>query len=90
MTESSLFPLGEEVVKAFVDLKMDIEKFVLTAIDETVPFALEADASEAAIVATSSQAERPVAFFSRSLKVCERDIPAAEKEALAICEAVRH
>ena len=50
-----LFPLSQEAVEAFESLKILIEKAVVTAIDENVPFEVETDASEVAIAATLNQ-----------------------------------
>ena len=57
----------------------------LSAVDESVPFVVECDASDVAVSATLNQNGRPVAFMSRSLNKS----PAVEKEATAIIEAVR-
>ena len=84
------FPLSQEAVEAFESLKILIEKAVVTAIDENVPFEVETDASEVAIAATLNQNGRPVAFFSRTLQGCELKHAAVEKEAQAIIEAIRH
>ena len=53
------FPLSQEAVEAFESLKTLIEKAVVTAIDENVPFEVETDASEVAIAATLNQNGRP-------------------------------
>ena len=84
------FPLLQEAVEAFESLKILIEKAVVTAIDENVPFEVETDASEVAIAATLNQNGRPVAFFSRTLQGIELKHAAVEKEAQAIIEAIRH
>ena len=63
---------------------------MVTAIDETIPLAVQTDASKAAIAATMNQAGRPVAFYSYSLKWVEKNYSAVEKETLAIIEAVCH
>jgi len=51
--------------------KKTIEDVVVTAIDETIPFEVETDASEVALAATLDQNGKPVAFFSRYLKGSE-------------------
>ena len=83
------FPLGDNAVGAIKVLKDDLSSAALGAIDETLPFVLETDASDNAISATLNQQDRPVAFFSRTLTSNERRHVSVEKEALAIVEAVR-
>ena len=83
-------PLSQEAVEAFESLKLLIEKTVVTAIDEHVPFEVETDALEVAIAATLNQNGRLVAFFSRTLQGCELKHAAVEKEAQAIIKAIHH
>ena len=84
------FPLPPPAVKAFESLKKTIEDAVVMAIDETIPFEVETDASEVALAATLNQNGKPVAFFSRTLQGSELKHASIEKEAQAIIEAVRH
>ena len=84
------FPLRQEAVEAFENLKILIEKAVVTAIDENVPFEVETDASEVAVAATLNQNGRPVAFSSGALQGCELKHAAVEKDAQAIIEAICH
>ena len=51
---------------------------------------METDASDTAISATSNQAGRPMAFFSKSLQNFKKGYPAVEKEAMAVVEAVKY
>ena len=69
---------------------VEVVDAVVAAVDETLPFVLETDASDSAIAATLNQADRPVAFFSRTLHGHELNAAAVEKEAQAIIESVRH
>ena len=83
------FPLNEQELKDFQCLKESIASATLHAIDESIPFTVECDASDIAVSATLNQNDRPVAFMSRSLHGSELSYPAIEKEATAIIEAVR-
>ena len=84
------FPLPRPAVEGFESLKNMIENSVVTAIDETIPFEVETDASEVALAPTLSQRGKPVAFFSWTLQGSELKHASIEKEAQAIIEAVRH
>lgn len=89
LASSSSFPLGQEAVAAFRDLKIEIEKAMLLSIDESKSFVVETDASDFCLAATLNQSGRPVAFFSRTLSKSERLHSSVEKEAAAIVEALR-
>ncbi|GCB73568.1 hypothetical protein scyTo_0002648 [Scyliorhinus torazame] len=60
------------------------------AVDESIPFQVESDATDVALAATLNQAGRSVAFFSRTLHASEIQHISVEKEAQAIVEAGRH
>ena len=90
ITSCKSFPLSQEAKKAFEDLKNIIAKAVVSAIDESVPFEVETDASDVALAATLNQNGRPVAFYSRTLQGSELKHSAVEKEAQAIVESIRH
>ena len=81
------FPMEKQAVSDFKQLKQAIAKATLKAIDDTIPFTVECDASEVAISATLNQGDRPVAFFSRTLHKSELHYPAVEKEAMCIIES---
>lgn len=86
----NVFPLSEMAVKVFESLKTDVANASLTAIEDDIPFRVETDASDFAIGATLSQANRPIAFFSRTLNKSELGHSSIEKEAYAIVESLRH
>ena len=90
LSQTSSFPLSEEAVSSFNLLKSDILNSVMGAVDVSVPFTLETDASDFALAAVLNQSGRPVAFFSRTLQPSEVKHSAVEKEAQAIIESVRH
>ncbi|KFD63456.1 hypothetical protein M514_10596 [Trichuris suis] len=90
LVETTAFPLSAEAESAFQLLKRDIEKSAVQAIDESLPFEVETDASKVALAAVLNQLGKPVAFFSRTLQPHERRYAAVEKEAQAVVEAVRH
>ena len=90
LSQTTSFPLSEEALNAFNQLKSDVKDSVMGAVDVSVPFTLETDASDYAIGAVLNQCGRPVAFFSRTLQPSEVKHSAVEKEALAIIESVRH
>lgn len=83
------FPLTIEALKCFEDIKSDIKKAALMAIDDNETFTVETDASDFAIAATLTQKGRPVAFFSRTLSNPECRHSAIEKEACAIVESLK-
>ena len=89
LTQSSTFPLSETACKAFEAIKREISEAIVVAIDDSIPFVVETDASDHCIAATLNQAGRPVAFFSRTLSKQEQRHPTIEKEAYAIVEAIR-
>ena len=90
LSSCKTFPLSQQAVDAFESLKKSVEKAVVTAVDESIPFDVETDASDVALAATLNQNGRPAAFFSRTLQGSELKHAAVEKEAQAIIEAVRH
>lgn len=89
LSQAKQFPLNEAILKSFQQLKSDIAKSCIHAVDDKFPFTVETDASEHSIAATLSQDHRPVAFFSRTLNQSERNHSAVEKEAYAIVESLK-
>ncbi|CAG2212501.1 unnamed protein product [Mytilus edulis] len=87
LANATSFPLDSIAVKAFDDLKSDLENASISAIDEAIPF--ETDASDSAVAGSLNQGGRPVAFFSRTLNAHELGHSSVEKEACAIIDAVR-
>ena len=89
MIECKSLPLSASALEAFVTIKKDISRSVITVVDPALPFVVETDASDKAIAGTLLQRGRPVAFFSRSLSSSELGHHIVEKEAYAIIECVR-
>ena len=88
--KSKLFPLNLECQDAFQNLKIDIKNSIVCAIDESEPFELETDASDAAILGVLNQNGWPVAFYLRTLQGPELKHPPIEKVACAKIESIRH
>ncbi|XP_045104382.1 uncharacterized protein LOC123499915 [Portunus trituberculatus] len=83
------FPLDSVACQCLHDLKEDVCRASVAALDENVPMEIESDASATSLAATLSQQGRPVAFFSRKLSPSEQRQPTVEREAAAIIEAIR-
>ena len=86
LASDTSFPLPQSALNAFNQLKKEIEECVVCVIDESLPFTIETDASEQAIVATLNQG----GFSSLSLQKSELHHHPVENEAYAIVEALRH
>ena len=63
-TKRNSFPLPDNAMNSFLNLKEDLLKARLNSIDDDAPFTVECDASDVAIAAVLSQNNRPVAFMS--------------------------
>ncbi|GCB74559.1 hypothetical protein scyTo_0003650 [Scyliorhinus torazame] len=90
LIKSTIFPLTAEARQAFNHIKTDIAKAAMHAVDESISFQVENDASDFALATTLNQAGRPVAFFSRTLLASEIRHSSVEKETQAIVDAMRH
>ena len=88
LSDTNSFPLPDNAVNSFLNLKEDLLKARLNSIDDDASFTVECDASDFAIAAVLSQNNRSVAFMSRTPTSSEQHHPAVEKEATAIIEAV--
>ena len=83
------FPLKDEALTSFSNLKSELINVSLEVIDENALFVVETDASNVAISATLNQNGKPVAFYSRTLSKSEQTQSRIEKDAAATVEAVR-
>ena len=63
LIQINVFPLLENTLHAFQNLKVEIENLVARTTDETIPFEVETTASNFAVAATLNQVRRLVAFF---------------------------
>ena len=88
LSSNTTFPLLPDALTTFNSLKEEIANAILVTVDKDKQLEVETDASDYAIGATSNQAGRPVAFFSRTLKKSEQNYSSIEKEAQAIVEAI--
>ena len=86
---NTIFPLRNEALSLFKNLKSELMNVSLGVIDENAVFVVETDASNVAVSATLNQNCKPVAFYSRSLSKSEQTQSSVEKEATAIVEAIR-
>ena len=89
LVENEEFPMHEKALKSFEEMKEILADVTLDVIREDIPFTVETDASDIAVSATLNQNEKPVAFFSRTLRSNELHHSCVEKEATAIVEAIR-
>ena len=89
LVQNERYPLSEEASNALQVMKNKLAEATLQLIDETVPFAIETDASDFAIGATLNQNGKPVAFHARTFSTTEQKHSLVEKEAYAVIEALR-
>lgn len=92
---SPKFAWNNEAEDSFNRLKTAISSApVLTCPDYSMPFKVYTDASAygtgAVLTQGDGEAEKPVAFTSRSLTAAERHFSATEREALAVLHALEH
>ena len=90
LLEVNRFPLNDETVSAIESLKKFLSTTTLEAIDDSLPFTVETDASDRTISATLSQKNRPIAFFRGHLVRVKCGIPfLVLKKSLEMIEAIR-
>ena len=90
LRENEGFPLSEAQKDSINSLREAIKVASLVPFDETLPITVETDASDHTLSAVLLQGERPIAFFSRTVKSADRCKPSIEKEASAIIESITH
>ena len=86
---NTIFPLRNEALSSFKNLKSELINVSMGVIDENAVFFVETDASNVAVSATLNQNGKPVAVYSRSLSKSEQTQSSVEKEATEIVEAIR-
>nr|XP_026689480.1 uncharacterized protein LOC104265567 [Ciona intestinalis] len=89
LVQNKEFPLKQSALESFEELREKLAKITLEVIREDIPFTIETDASDIAVSAALNQNEKPVAFYSRTLRANEIRHSSVEKEATAIVEAIR-
>ena len=72
LVDTVAFLLSENAVNFFCQLQTELANSALKAVEESVPFTLETDASDVALSTVLHQNGRPVAFGSRSLAPSEK------------------
>jgi GNAT superfamily N-acetyltransferase len=85
---------GEKQESAFTQLKEALMSApILRCADSSLPFQVQADASETGLGAILQQKDengiRPVAYMSRKLNAAEQNYPPHERELLAVVDALR-
>ena len=83
------FPLNQASRLAIATLKKEVASAVLWLPRANEPLVLQTDASGTGIGATLTQNDKPVGFFSRTLKHSEMAYSVVEREAMAILEGFR-
>jgi len=84
------FPLTPEAMNTIELFKNEIKTASLVPFDDNSISTIETDASDHTVSAILLQNQKPISFFSRTLKQGERHLPSIEKEAMAIVEAVEY
>ena len=80
----------DEHQKAFDDVKATIAKDVSLAYpDYSIGFEIYTDRSKRQLGAVITQNNRPIAFFSRKLSVCQQKYSVTEIELLAVVETLK-
>ena len=82
-------PLNEASRLAIETLKKDVASAVLWLPRANEPLVLQTDASGSGIGATLTQSDKPVGFFSRTLKHSEMAYSVVEREAMVTLDGFR-
>ena len=83
-----VFPLKDQALSSFVNLKSELADVTLGIINEKDSLTVKTDASNVAIFATLNQNNKPIAFWSQSLIRNKSTQSSVEKEAMAIVKAI--